>query len=219
MKKAGKFAVAALAAVLAVSAACFAFAACGESAPELTDTYQSQARLKYFTCAEDRDFWISEAYTVELYSDGTYVCAINITESQQKLANFEYSDTESNVIAPLAVTAFTREGTYTMTTDDSVGSFSLTLGKATRVTFSTNAGGGHYPVVPTNNVMYVDSNDAEATAAFETEWYGDWEELEALVGAEVTLTGSTSTHMFDAGQMVFEYKSPMFVTLLGLEIY
>ncbi len=87
MKKAGKFAVAALVAVLAVSAACFAFAACGESAPELTDTYQSQARLKYFTCAE------------------------------------------------------------------------------------------------------------------------------------VTLTGSTSTHMFDAGQMVFEYKSPMFVTLLGLEIY
>lgn len=74
MKKTKKFIIAALAAVLAVSAAVIAFTACGEQAPELVDTYQSQARLKYFTCAEDRDFWISESYAVQLYSDGTYVC-------------------------------------------------------------------------------------------------------------------------------------------------
>lgn len=188
-----------------------------EEAPELVGTYQSQARLKYFTVAEDRDFYISESYAVNLYSDNTYVCSINITEAQQKLANFEYGDV--NVINPLAVTTFTRCGTYTLTEDDSVGSFTLDLGEADRLIFATNAGGGHYPVVPTNSVMYVDSADQAAADAFETEWYGNWDDLEALVGAPVTLTGDSSTHMFDAGCMVFEYKSPMFVTLLNREVY
>lgn len=198
-----------------VSFACL-MTGCSESV-ELVGMYQSQARLKYFTVAADRDFYICETYTVELYSDGTYVCAINITEAQQKLANFEYDDV--NVIAPLAVTTFTRTGSYVLTEDESVGSFELTLGTADRLTFATNAGGGHYPVIPSNSVRFVDSNDPEATAAFETEWYGNWDELEALVGAEVTLVGDSTTHMFDAGQMIFEYKSPMFVTLLGIEVY
>ena len=205
-----------MAAALALGALACMMAGCSGGA-ELVDMYQSQTRLKYFTVADDREFYICEPYTVELYSDGTYVCAINLSECQQKLANFEYGDV--NVIAPLAVTTFTRTGSYELTKDESVGSFELTLGKADRLTFATNAGGGHYPVVPSNSVRFVDSNDPEATAAFETEWYGDWEELEALVGAEVTLVGDATTHMFDAGQMVFDYKSPMFVTLLGLEVY
>lgn len=214
--KRSKIIVSLVAAVLVIASFVFIMAGCSGGA-ELIDMYQSQTRLKYFTVADDRDFYICETYTVELYSDGTYVCAINLSECQQKLANFEYGDV--NVIAPLAVTTFTRTGTYELTKDESVGSFELTLGRATRLTFATNAGGGHYPVVPTNSVRFVDSNDPEATAAFETEWYGNWEELEALVGAEVTLVGDSASHLFDAGQMVFDYKSPMFVTLLGLEIY
>lgn len=184
---------------------------------ELVGTYQSQARVKYFTVAEDRDFYIVESYAVNLYSDNTYVCTINMTEAQQKLANFEYGDV--NVINPLAVTTFTRCGSYTLSEDTSVGSFSLDLGEADRLTFATNAGGGHYPVVPTNSVMYVDDKDKDAADAFETEWYGNWDELKSLVGAPVTLTGDSATHMFDAGCMVFEYKSPMFKTLLNMEVY
>lgn len=214
--KRSKIIVSLVAAILAIASFVCVMAGCSGGA-ELVDMYQSQTRLKYFTVAADRDFYICETYTVELYSDGTYVCAINLSECQQKLANFEYGDV--NVIAPLAVTTFTRTGTYELVENESVGSFELTLGQATRLTFATNAGGGHYPVVPNNSVRFVDSNDPEATAAFETEWYGDWEELEALVGAEVTLVGDSTTHMFDAGQMVFDYKSPMFVTLLGIEVY
>lgn len=214
--KRSKIIVSLVAAILAIASFACVMAGCSGGA-ELVDMYQSQTRLKYFTVAADRDFYICETYTVELYSDGTYVCAINLSECQQKLANFEYGDV--NVIAPLAVTTFTRTGTYELVENESVGSFELTLGQATRLTFATNAGGGHYPVVPNNSVRFVDSNDPEATAAFETEWYGDWEELEALVGAEVTLVGDSTTHMFDAGQMVFDYKSPMFVTLLGIEVY
>lgn len=210
-----KMAATLLALSLMAASAC-ALTGCSESA-ELIDMYQSQTRLKYFTVASDRDFYICETYTVELYSDGSYVCAINLTEAQQKTANFEYGDV--NIINPLAVTTFTRTGNYTLTKNESVGSFELTLGKADRLTFATNAGGGHYPVVPSNSVRFVDSADPEATAAFETEWYGNWAELEALVGAEVTLVGDSTTKMFDAGQMIFEYKSPMFVTLLGVEVY
>lgn len=190
---------------------------CQGKSAELVGVYQSQTRLKYFTVAEDRDFYIAETYNVELYSDNTYVCSINITEAQQKLANFEYGDV--NVIKPLAVTTFTRRGTYTKTEDTSVGAFTLDLGEATSLTYATNAGGGHYPIVPTNSVMFVDGNDKAAADAFETEWYGTWEDLQKLVGAPVTLTGDSATHMFDAGCMVFEYKSPMFVTLLGMEVY
>lgn len=215
MKKTRLFATLIAAALTTASLA--AMAGCNAESAELIDMYQSQTRVKYFTVAADRDFYICETYTVELYSDGTYVCAVNMTEAQQKLANFEYGDV--NIINPLAVTTFTRCGTYEMTKDDSVGTFALTLNEATRLTFATNAGGGHYPVVPTNSVMFVDSEDADAVAAFETEWYGKWEDLQALVGAKVTLTGDSATHMFDAGCMVFDYKSPMFVTLLGLEVY
>lgn len=204
----------AAAAVTAISAATLvSLAACGGSSAEIVGLYQSQTRLKYFTVAEDRDFYICETYTVELYSDNTYVCSINMTECQQKLANFEYDDV--NVIAPLAVTTFTRTGTYTLTEDDSVGTFELTLSDADRLTYSTNAGGGHYPVVPADGAKYYDSADAESIADFETEWYGDWDALYDLVGVEVTLTGDSATHMFDAGCMVFDYKSPMFYTLLG----
>lgn len=212
MKKLKTILVATVCAIVAAtSLACLA--ACSGSSAELTGLYQSQTRLKYFTVAADRDFYIAETYTVELYSDGTYVCAINISECQQKLANFEYD--EVNVIAPLAVTTFTRTGTYTLTEDDSVGTFELTLGEAARLTYSTNAGGGHYPVVPTDGAKYYDSADPDSIADFETEWYGNWDELCDLVGAEVTLTGDSATHMFDAGCMVFDYKSPMFSTLLG----
>lgn len=217
MKKRGKIiTLFAMIAVFVATLSVSILTGCSGSA-ELIDVYQSQTRLKYFTVADDRDFYICETYTVELYSDGTYVCAINISECQQKTANFEYGDV--NIIDPVAVTTFTRVGEYELTVQESVGTFSLTLGQATRVTFATNAGGGHYPVVPTNSVYFVDSNDAEAAAAFETEWYGDWDDLVALVGAEVTLIGDSTTHMFDAEQMVFEYQSPMFVTLLGVEVY
>lgn len=58
--------------------------------------------------------------------------AINLTEAQQKTANFEYGDV--NIINPLAVTTFTRTGNYTLTKNESVGSFELTLGKADRLT-------------------------------------------------------------------------------------
>ncbi|MBO4990136.1 MAG: hypothetical protein J6D37_07380 [Clostridia bacterium] len=209
--------IAALAATTMLTASLALMTGCNTQTAEVTEVYQSQTRLKYFTVAEDRDFYICETYTVELYSDGTYVCAINMTEAQQKLANFEYGDV--NIIKPLAVTTFTRFGTYELSKDESVGTFSLTLNEADRLTFATNAGGGHYPVVPTNAVMFVDSNDADAAAAFETEWYGKWADLQALVGAKVTLTGDSTTHMFDAGCMVFDYKSPMFKTLLGIEVY
>jgi hypothetical protein len=222
MKLGKKVLVAALAVAMLASVGAMV-AGCGDSsdsnsgntatAVTLVDTYQSQTRLKYFTVAEDRDFYICETYTVELYSDNTYVCAINISECQQKLANFEYDIV--NIIKPLAVTTFTRTGTYTMTKDESVGSFELTLSKATRLTYATNAGGGHYPVVPTNGARYFDSADADSVAEYETEWYGKWSDLENLVGAEVTLTGDTENHMFDAGCMVFDYKSCMFVTLLN----
>lgn len=217
MKKALKKLSVILAAVLAILGCVGCQGEAQQESAELIGTYQSQARVKYFTVAEDRDFYIVESYAVSLYSDNTYVCTINITEAQQKLANFEYGDV--NVINPLAVTTYTRCGTYTLTEDESVGSFELELGEAERLTFATNAGGGHYPIVPTNSVMYVDSDDEEAAAAYETEWYGSWDDLKAVVGAPATLTGDSATHMFDAGCMVFDYESPMFVTLLGLEVY
>lgn len=216
MRKTKKILAAFLIAVLAIASVAV-FAACGDTAAQLTDTYQSQTRLKYFTVAEDRDFYIAETYAVQLYSDGTYVCAINLSEAQQKLANFEYDDV--NIIKPLAVTTFTRTGTYTLTKDDSVGTFSLKLSEATRLTYATNAGGGHYPVVPTNSQTYFDSDVAADVEAYETEWYGKWADLHKLVGAEATLTGDSATHMFDAGCMVFDYKSPMFKTLLGIDVY
>lgn len=227
-----KWLVAFLAALMCVVGA-FAFAACGEdtgdggtqqgdgpeqTAAEVIDVYQAQARLKAFHVRETSEYWVSEAFSVELYSDGTYICNINITESYQSLKNgFEYD--QVNVINPMAVSFFTRFGTYELTEDEELGTFSLKLGKADRLIYATNAGGGHYPLVPTNNVVYVDSNDTAATAAFDTEWYGDWSEFSALVGAEVTLTGDSTTHMFDKGQVVFEYKTPMWYTLDGSEIW
>lgn len=219
MKKKGKRIITlfAMTAIFVLTLAVGILCGCSGSSAELIDVYQSQTRLKYFTVADDRDFFICETYTVELYSDGTYVCAINISECQQKLANFAYGDV--NVIDPLAVTSFTRTGTYELDIDENLSTFTLTLGEATRVTFATNAGGGHYPIVPSNSVLFVDSEDEEAAAAFSTEWFGDWDDLVALVGAEVTLVGDSTTHMFDAGQMIFDYQSPMFVTLLGLEVY
>lgn len=213
MKK-NKLFIALTAAVMALVTV-FALVGCGETKAELVDMYQSQTRVKYFTVATDRDFYICETYTVELYSDGTYVCAINMTEAQQKTANFEYKSEAANIINPLAVTTFTRTGTYELTKNDSLGTFSLKLGKASRLTYATNAGGGHYPVVPAGEKKFFDSANAADVAEFDTEWYGKWNELEALVGAEVTLTGDTATRMFDAGCMVFDYKSPMFFTLLN----
>ena len=224
-----KWCAACVAAMLCV-ASVFALTACGEgtgnpgeggepqeTAAKVIDVYQSQARLKAFHVRETSEYWVSEAFTVELYSDGTYVCNINITEDYQSLKDFEYD--QVNIIKPMAVSFFTRFGSYELTKDEALGTFSLKLGKADRLIYATNAGGGHYPLVPTNNVVYVDSTDAEATAAFDTEWYGDWNDLEALVGAEVTLTGDSTTHMFDAGTVIFEYKTPMWYTLDGSEIW
>lgn len=218
MKLGKKFIAIALSSIAAIGL-CVGLTACSPAeTPKVVDTYQSQTFLKFYHVVDTNHYFVAQTYTVDLYSDNTYVCDINVSECYQKLDGFEYGQVD--VMNPLAVTTFTRFGTYELNVNDEEGTFSMVLNPCTRLIYATNAGGGHYPLVPENKVVYVDSEDEEATAAFETEWFGTWSELEALVGAKVTLTGNSTTHMFDKGadNQIFEYKTPMWHTL-GHEVY
>lgn len=198
----------------------FALAGCNAAPKAVTviDTYQSAGRLKVLKGTDTMDYFVMESYSIQLLSDNTYICAINISEPYQSLKNdFEYDTV--NILKDIAVSTVTRFGTYEISIDEELGTFTLKLGQADRVIYSTNAGGGHYPIVPSNNLKYIDSADETTTADCSIEWYGTWDDFMAKVGAEVTLTGDAASHICDAGQMIFEYRTPMYYTLDGSEIW
>ena len=195
-----------------------AFAGCGAEEVKVIDTYQSAGRLKALKGTETMDYFVMESYSIQLLSNNTYICAVNISEPFQSLKNdFKYDTV--NILKDIAVSTVTRYGTYELTVDEELGTFSLKLGKADRVIYSTNAGGGHYPIVPSNGLKYIDSDDKASTADCSIEWYGTWDEFVNKVGAEVTLTGDAASHICDPGQMIFEYRTPMYYTLNGSEIW
>lgn len=217
MKKLAKKIGCAFAVALAAVGMCVSLASCGDTKPELIDTYYSYTYLKQIKSMDSTDYYISQTFTVALYSDNTYTCQIDITELTEN--SEDYGKEEVNVIGhgsndgPVAcMVCITRTGNYTLTTDG-LSVFTLELSEADRIIYATNAVGAHHSMVPTDDngdINYLDSNNAEQTAAFDTKWFGKWEDFDNLVGAKVTLTGDAVSHIFDAGSVMFEYKTPMF---------
>ncbi len=205
MKKTKKF-IAVLAIVMLAVSCVTAFAACGGAVR--TDTYQSQPMVHYYhPTPTGRHAMVTESFTVDLYDDGTYFCAINISICTIK--NLDFGD---DCIPPIQNSiAITREGTYELTLEESTGIFTMVLGQATHLTYASNADieqGFGRPYLPSDGRDYFDSDDEEATAAFETELWGDWSQFESLVGAEATLYGESSTKLFAFGYSVFDFVAP-----------
>lgn len=184
---------------------------CSNTSAELVDTYYSNTRMKVLSpSGMDAQYLVLETFSVSLYSDNTYVCQINITES---LARGEAAESEVSYRSVRNVNAFTRYGTYELVENEADGTFSLKLGKADRIIFALN--GGHQQLDPGTGYSYIDSAVPETIANFASqwEWYGDWENFSNLVGAEVELSGSLETHLFDENAVVFEYRTPNFAFL------
>lgn len=178
---------------------------------ELVDTYYSNTRMKVLTpSGMDKQYLVLETFSVSLYSDNTYVCQINITESLSG-----GGDAEVSYRSIRNINAFTRHGTYELVKNEADGTFSLKLGKADRIIFALN--GGHQQLDPGTGYSYIDSANPATIENFEAqwEWYGNWENFSNLVGAEATLNGNLETHLFDENAVVFEYRTPNFAFLPG----
>jgi len=202
--------------VLALASTATLFSAVGCNAKsqkvELVETYMSTGTIKYITKRDTMDYYVMQNYTIDLYSDNTYQCDVALLEFFWKKSNEAQVVNKMNVFVASQVS---RTGTYSKTVNEVEGTFSLSLEAADRVIYYTNAGGGHYPLVPSNDEgqVYFDSAKEGDKERFETEWFGKWDEFYNLVGAKVTLTGNEVTHILDKEQNIFDYKTPMFYTL------
>lgn len=189
-------------------------AACSNSAPELVDTYYSYINTRVI-CMEDanEDYYISDCYTVALYSDNTYVCQVDVTELSEgkgdkgEMNKVGFGDDDGPMHV---VTSITRMGTYTI--DNDGRGFTLTLGKADRIIYTSNGTAGHSGLlvqIGEERVNYIDSAEID-TSNFSSGLYGTWDDFCNTVGKEVTLTGDSVAHVIDNTCTVFDYKSPLF---------
>ncbi len=200
--KRNKFFAALLFIVMTVSM--MLFSGCSEKT-ELTGTYQTITKMSLQSSGDNYDFLMGQSTTLSLYSDGTYVCQIVITEGMKTKA--EGSIGTDFMFIPLATTSITRYGTYEITTDTDLQEDRISLSEATRIIYATNAHGGHYALVP-DGMLYCDSADEEQAAKFITGWFGSMDDLKAKVGQAVELTASTDNHMIN--EQIFDYETPLF---------
>ncbi len=179
---------------------CCSFFGCSEGAKPavLVDTYNSATNTSYMMTSKNYEFYQAETITLDLYSDNTYACHITLSEGLRRVQD------EQPSYGDLATVFITRYGTYEITSE--LGEVKITLSEATRVTYGTNAGGGHTAYVP-EGMKYCDSANEEDAAKFFTEHFGDMEALMATVGKAVTLVADEASHIINADSKVFDHTS------------
>ncbi len=189
-------------AIMLISA--FVFAGCSKPV-ELVETYQSGTRISLTFSSANYHMFKLETLTVSLYSDDTYVCQMVISEGVMPVSG--PSSEKEYFFNPMATTTITRYGTYVKNADITIDETTIELNEATRIIYSTNISGGVSGALLPEGMNYCDTNDEEAAAKFNTEYFGDINGLKSVVGTTVTITAKETTHVIDSNWEIFDYIS------------
>lgn len=204
-----------LALVLATVMTVFCVGCGGAEKGGVVETYQQATQLNLLPAGEKYDYVGTTTSTLQLLGDGTYVLQSVLTDGVKTRAEGEKA-TDFTFMG-LATFSITQFGTYSLEEDKEMGVTKCTLSEANRMIYSTNAGGGHYPLVPADGSYYMDSADEKQKAAFETEWWGTYDEFHEKFGAEKVLELDPVNHMISKDNVIIDYTTCHFYTL-GEEI-
>lgn len=197
--------------VLAMAFCCVTLGQTSALAANVVETYQQPIYLNLLPAGEKYDYVGSSATTLQLLDDGTYVVQTVVTDGLKSRAEGEKaSDFIHLALATFSITSF---GTYTLEEDEDLGTLMCTLSEADRMIYATNAGGGHYPIVPADGSYYMDSANEEQKAAFETEWFGDYDAFHEKFGSEKTIELDPVNHMIAKDSVIVDWQTCHFYTL------
>lgn len=145
MKKSniGKLIVAA-ALVCATSVVCVAFTGCGNKTTELVGMYKEYATTNHNTSLGDMDLGYQHEYTLEVYSDNTYVMEYNAFYCVS-----QWTGSSNRTVI--------QYGTYTTEASSEEGEVVYNLSAPTRIIFFAMCGG--YNGIPTEVIAYADTDN------------------------------------------------------------